>query len=61
MDWTADGICTDTGTRAKRATGPRTAARSSGGAHRVGDLGRALGFIDVDGSLPEPFEIPDDL
>jgi NAD(P)-dependent dehydrogenase (short-subunit alcohol dehydrogenase family) len=33
----------------------------SGGAYRVGDLGRELGFTDIDGRQPEPFELPADL
>lgn len=35
--------------------------RASGSAYRVGDLGKELGFTDVDGSQPEPFELPADL
>lgn len=35
--------------------------RASGSAYRVGDLARELGFTDVDGSQPEPFELPKDL
>lgn len=33
----------------------------SGAAYRVGELGRELGFTDVDGRQPEPFELPPDL
>lgn len=33
----------------------------SGGAFRVGDLGLEMKFTDVDGSQPEPFELPPDL
>jgi NAD(P)-dependent dehydrogenase (short-subunit alcohol dehydrogenase family) len=40
------------------ATDPAVAERS-GGAFRVGDLGIDLEFTDIDGSQPEPFEIPD--
>lgn len=35
--------------------------KPSGSVYRVGDLGRELGFTDVDGTQPEPFELPDDL
>lgn len=33
--------------------------KPSGSAYRVGELGHELGFTDVDGTQPDPFEIPD--
>lgn len=39
----------------------RDVAMRSGGGYRVGDLARDYGIRDVDGSQPEPFELPDEL
>ena len=36
----------------------RKLPQRSGGAFKVGDLGREYGFADVDGSQPEPFSLP---
>jgi NAD(P)-dependent dehydrogenase (short-subunit alcohol dehydrogenase family) len=35
-------------------------AERSGGVFRVGDLAREYGFTDVDGTRPEPFDLPGD-
>ena len=35
--------------------------RRSGGGYRVGELARDYGVTDVDGSQPEPFDLPDEL
>jgi NAD(P)-dependent dehydrogenase (short-subunit alcohol dehydrogenase family) len=39
----------------------REVARRSGGGYRVGELARDYGITDVDGSQPEPFDLPDEL
>jgi NAD(P)-dependent dehydrogenase (short-subunit alcohol dehydrogenase family) len=36
-------------------------ARRSGGGYRAGDLARDYGVTDIDGTQPEPFDLPDDL
>jgi NAD(P)-dependent dehydrogenase (short-subunit alcohol dehydrogenase family) len=36
-------------------------ARRSGGGYRVGDLARDYGVTDIDGTQPEPFDLPDEL
>jgi NAD(P)-dependent dehydrogenase (short-subunit alcohol dehydrogenase family) len=36
-------------------------ARRSGGGYRAGELARDYGVTDVDGSQPEPFDLPDDM
>jgi NAD(P)-dependent dehydrogenase (short-subunit alcohol dehydrogenase family) len=35
--------------------------RRSGGGYRAGDLARDYGVTDIDGSQPEPFDLPDEL
>jgi len=36
-------------------------ARRSGGGYRAGELARDYGVTDVDGTQPEPFDLPDEL
>ena len=36
-------------------------ARRSGGGYRTGELARDYGVTDIDGSQPEPFDLPDEL
>jgi NAD(P)-dependent dehydrogenase (short-subunit alcohol dehydrogenase family) len=42
------------------ATDPNVDRRSGGG-YRAGDLARDYGVTDIDGSQPEPFDLPDEL
>jgi NAD(P)-dependent dehydrogenase (short-subunit alcohol dehydrogenase family) len=42
------------------ATDPDVGRRSGGG-YRVGELARDYGVTDIDGSQPEPFDLPDEL
>jgi hypothetical protein len=42
------------------ATDPAVSRRSGGG-YRVGELARDYGVTDIDGSQPEPFDLPDEL